>query len=55
MISFAEFAEHLKRSIALCEPQPRPLIAQASLGSLPYAFDVFGEIAVRLLTPGGFK
>jgi len=31
---------------------PRPAIAPAALASLPYAQDVFGEIAVSLLAPG---
>jgi hypothetical protein len=34
---------------------PRPAIAIAAIASLPYAADVFGEIAVRLLTPGMLK
>jgi hypothetical protein len=31
---------------------PRPVLAHAALGSLPYAAEVFGELAVSLLTPG---
>jgi hypothetical protein len=31
---------------------PRPVIGPAAIGSLPFAGDVFGEIAVALLTPG---
>jgi hypothetical protein len=31
---------------------PRPAIAYAALHSLPYAAEVFGELAVSLLTPG---
>jgi hypothetical protein len=31
---------------------PRPAIAIAAIGSLPYAEEVFGEIGVRLMTPG---
>jgi hypothetical protein len=31
---------------------PRPSISLAALRSLPFAADVFGEIAVSLLTPG---
>lgn len=32
---------------------PRPVLALAAQRSLPYAEDVFGEIAVRLLVPPG--
>jgi hypothetical protein len=31
---------------------PRPVLGPAAIGSLPFASDVFGEIAVALLTPG---
>jgi hypothetical protein len=31
---------------------PRPFLAKAAINSLPHAKDVFGEIAVSLLTPG---
>ena len=31
---------------------PRPVLGPAAMGSLPYAGEVFGEIAVALLTPG---
>lgn len=34
---------------------PRPVLAQAALGSLPYASDVFGDIGVKLMTPGTLK
>jgi hypothetical protein len=31
---------------------PRPVIAKAAIGSLPFAKDVLGELAVNLLVPG---
>jgi hypothetical protein len=31
---------------------PRPTISLAALRSLPYAVEVFGKIAVAMLTPG---
>lgn len=31
---------------------PRPVLGPAAIGSLPFAYEVFGEIAVALLTPG---
>lgn len=31
---------------------PRPVIATAAIASLPFASEVFGEIGVRLMTPG---
>lgn len=34
---------------------PRPAIGAAAAASLPYAQEVFGEIAVKLLTPGLLK
>jgi hypothetical protein len=37
---------------------PRPVLAPAAIGSMPFAAEVFGEIAVSLLVPGyrgGFK
>jgi hypothetical protein len=34
---------------------PRPVLGPAMIGALPHAGDVFGEIAVKLLTPGALK
>lgn len=34
---------------------PRPVLGPAAIGALPFAHEVFGEIAVKLLTPGMIK
>jgi hypothetical protein len=34
---------------------PRPVLGPAALASLPYAAEVFGELGVKLFTPGALK